>query len=57
MQIFTYFVNIFFEALFEHLISFVEHNSLQRCKVNVTALNVIQHTSASTNKEVDTVSE
>lgn len=50
-------VDFFFEALLEHLVSFVENDSLQCRKVDVSALNMIEHTTTSANKEVDTATE
>jgi len=50
-------VDFFFEALFEHLVSFVENDSLQCREIDISALNMIEHTTASTNKEVDAAAE
>lgn len=43
--------------MLEHLVSFVENDSLQCRKVDVSALNMIEHTTTSANKEVDTATE
>jgi hypothetical protein len=46
------FFNVFFEAEFEHDISFVKYNTFQLREVNVAALNVIKDSTSSSHKEV-----
>jgi len=47
-------LDVFFEAQFKHLISFVKHNSFYTAEVNVSAFNVIDDTTSGTNEELDT---
>ena len=53
----TYLVYFFFEALFEHLVSFVKNDSLEAGEVDVSSFNVVEDSSASANKEVDSASQ
>ena len=53
----TYLINFLFEALLEHLISFIKYNSLNCTEVNVASLNMVEHTSARTDKEVNSVAK
>ena len=53
----TYLVDLFFEALLEHLISFVEDDRLKGAEVDVASLNMIEDTTTSANEEVNTAAE
>lgn len=53
----TYLVNFLFEALLEHLVSFVKDDGLEGRKVDVSALDVVEDTTASTDEEVDTTTQ
>ena len=53
----TYLVDLFFEALLEHLISFVEDDRLQGAEVDVASLDMVEDTTTSANKEVNTTAE
>ena len=46
------FLNIFFEAKFEHNVSFIKYNTFQLREVNVTSLNVIKDSTSSSHKEI-----
>lgn len=51
----TYFLDVFSEAKFEHLVSFVEDYAFQVWEIDVSALNMIEHTTGSTNENIDTI--
>lgn len=53
----TYLVDFLFEALLEHLVSFVENDGLQGREIDVSSLNVIEDTTTSANKEVDSTTQ
>lgn len=53
----TYLVNFLFEALFEHLVCFVENHSLNVGEVKVSALDMVQDTSAGTHKKVNSATQ
>lgn len=50
-------VDFFFEALLEHLIGFVENDSLQGGEVDVASLNMIEYTTTGSNKEVHSAAQ
>ena len=50
-------VNFFLEALLEHLICLVQDDSLEGREINISALDMVKNSTASTNKEVDTTAE
>ena len=49
----TYSVNFFFESLFEHLIGFIQDDSLQFRKIDISALNMVEYTTTCADKEID----
>ena len=53
----TYLVNFFFEALLQHLISFVQNHGLKSRKVDVTSLDVIKHTTTGSYEEIDSTAQ
>ena len=46
------FLNIFFEAKFEHDVSFIKYHTFELREVNVTSLNVIKDSTSSSHKQV-----
>ena len=46
------FLNIFFEAKFEHNVSFIKDNTFKLWEVNITSLNMIQDSTSSSHKEI-----
>ena len=44
--------NVFFEALFEHLVSFVQHNCFQLGKIEVPSLHVVEYSSCGSYEDV-----
>ena len=57
LQKVTYLVDLFFEALLEHLVGFVEDDRLQGAEVDVASLNMIEDTATGANEEVDTAAQ
>ena len=43
-------LNVLFKAKFKHLVSFVKHNGLNGCKIDIAALDVVKHSAGSSNK-------
>jgi len=50
-------VYIFFKAELEHLIGLIQNDGLDAGKVDVSALNVVEDTTCSSDEEVDTTAE
>lgn len=51
------FVDVLFEAEFEHLISFVKHQSLDTTEVDVSSVDVIENSTSRSNEEINSVPE
>lgn len=49
------FFNFIFESKLEHLIGFIKNNTFEIAEVNVTSLHMIQNSSNSSNKNIDTM--
>jgi hypothetical protein len=51
------FVDIFLKSKLEHLVGFIENNSLNATEINVASLKMVKDTASSTNEEIDSTSE
>lgn len=49
------FLNIFLESLVEHLVSFVENDSLKLLEINVLPFNMIEHSACCSYKELNSI--
>ncbi len=50
-------IDLFFEALLEHLISLIKNDGLESRKIDISSFDVIKDSTTSANKEVDTTAE
>lgn len=51
------FVDIFLKSKLEHLVGFIENNTLNATEINVASLKMVKDTASSTNEEIDSASE
>ena len=53
----NYLLDVFLETHFEHLVSFIENQTLQTAKVDVSSLNVVKHSPSCSNENINTISQ